>query len=154
MEAPLRVRLNDALKKAMKGQDKRATSTLRLILAAVKDRDIAHRGKGKPEGLTDEEILGVLQTMIRQRHESIELYRKGGREELAEEEEQEIKIIETFLPRQMSEEEMIAAVREVVAETGAASIKDMGKAMAALRERYAGRMDFAKASAAVRAQLS
>jgi uncharacterized protein YqeY len=154
MEAPLRVRLNDALKTAMKGQDKRAVSTLRLILAAVKDRDIAHRGKGKPEGLTDEEILGVLQTMIRQRHESIELYRKGAREELAAEEEQEIKIIESFLPRQMTEDEMVAAVREVVAETGAASIKDMGKAMAALRERYAGRMDFAKASAAVRAQLS
>ena len=154
METPLRSRLRDALTAAMKDKDKRAVSTVRLILAAVKDRDIAARSKGNMEGLTDEDILGVLQTMIRQRQESIELYEKGNRPELVAEERAEIAIIETFLPRQMSEAEVTEAVGAVLAETGAAGMKDMGKAMAALRARYAGRMDFGKASALLRARLA
>ncbi len=154
MENPIRTRLNDALKAAMKAQDKRSTSTLRLILAAIKDRDIAARSKGNTEGLSDDEILGVLQTMIRQRQELAELYEKGGRPELAAEERAEIVIIESFLPRQMSEDEMDAAIGEVIAACGASSMKDMGKAMAALRTRYAGRMDFARASQRVKERLS
>jgi uncharacterized protein len=154
MDDPIRNRLNGALKTAMKAQDKRGTSTLRLILAAIKDRDIAARSKGNTEGLTDEEILGVLQTMIRQRQESAELYDKGGRPELAADERAEIVIIESFLPQQMSESEMNAAVAEVIGACGATSMKDMGRAMAALRANYAGRMDFAKVSQLVKARLS
>jgi uncharacterized protein len=154
MDAPLRTRLNDSLKAAMKGQDKRGTSTLRLILAAIKDRDIAARSKGNTDGLADDEILGVLQTMIRQRLESAELYDKGGRPELAADERAEITIIESFLPRQMSDDEVSDAIGQVIGECGAASMKDMGKAMAALRSRYAGRMDFAKASALVKEKLA
>ncbi len=154
MDTPLRPRLNDALKAAMKSQDKRGTSTLRLILAAIKDRDIAARSKGNTEGLSDEEILGVLQTMIRQRQESAELYDKGARPELAADERAEIVIIESFLPQQMSEAEVNEAIGETIAACGATSMKDMGKAMAALRARYAGRMDFARASQLVKERLA
>jgi uncharacterized protein len=154
MDDPLRNRLNVALKTAMKAQDKRSTSTLRLILAAIKDRDIAARSKGNTEGLSDEEILGVLQTMIRQRQESAELYDKGGRPELAADERAEIVIIESFMPQQMSESEVDAAIGEAIGACGATSMKDMGRAMAALRARYAGRMDFAKASQLVKKRLS
>ncbi len=154
MDNPIRTRLSDALKTAMKSQDKRSTSTLRLILAAIKDRDIAARSKGNTEGLSDDEILGVLQTMIRQRQESAELYDKGGRPELAADERAEIVVIESFLPRQMSEVEMDEAIGQVIAESGASSMKDMGKAMAALRSRYAGRMDFARASQRVKERLT
>ena len=150
----LRQRLNDSLKTAMKAKDQVAVSTLRLILTAVKDRDIAARNKGVDDGISDADILQVLQTMIRQRHESIALYRQGNREELAEQEEREIQVIEGFLPRQLSEAEMTDAIRSVIEETGAGSIKDMGKAMGALRERYAGQMDFGKASAALKAALT
>ncbi len=150
----LRQRLNDSLKTAMKAKDQVAVSTLRLILTAVKDRDIAARTKGVDDGISDADILQVLQTMIRQRHESIALYRQGNREELAEQEEREIQVIEGFLPRQLSEAEMTDAIRSVIEETGAGSIKDMGKAMGALRERYAGQMDFGKASAALKAALT
>src|SRR5262245_28636267 len=106
MDTPLRARLNDTMKTAMKGGDKRVLSTVRLILAAIKDRDIAARGKGNHEGLSDEEILGVLQTMIRQRQEAAEMYEKGNRPELVEQEKGEIVVIEGFLPKQMSESEM------------------------------------------------
>jgi uncharacterized protein YqeY len=151
----LRQDINEALKTAMKAKDVRATSTLRLILAALKDRDIAARGEGKgDDGLGDDAILEMLQKMIKQRHDSIEQYQKGNRPDLVQQEEEEIGIIKTFLPKQMSEDEVKAAIDATVTDIGAASIKDMGKAMAALKERYAGRMDFAKASQLVKNRLS
>ena len=150
----IRERLNDRLRSAMKGREKRAVSTVRLILAAIKDRDIAARGKGDSDEISDQEILQVLQTMVRQRHESISLYEQGGRLELAEQEAEEIVIIESFLPERLDEAATTEAIRTVVGEIGASSIKDMGRTMAILRERYAGQIDFAKASAVVKAQLS
>lgn len=149
----IRSQLNEALKTAMKDRDGVATSTLRLILAALKDRDIAARGRGNTEGVDDTEILSLLQTMIKQRRESITLYEQGGRLDLAEQEGAEIAVIEKFLPRQMSEEETRQAVDAVIAEIGAAGIKDMGRTMTELRSRYAGRMDFGKASGLVKATL-
>jgi len=150
----LRERLSDALKVAMKSKDRRATSILRLILAAVKDRDIAARGKGNVGGITDDEVLGVLQTMVRQCEESIVLYNKGERPELAEKEAGEIDVIRRFLPEQLDEEQVAQAVAEAVDELGAANLKDMGRTMALLRENYAGRMDFAAASALVKERLT
>jgi len=150
----LRLRLKDAMKSAMKAKDARALSTTRLILAALKDRDIAARGNGNLDGLEDEEILGLLQSMIKQRRESIGLYEKGGRLELAKQEAEEIGIIEQFLPKQMGEDEIAEAVAGVLEELESKSLKDMGKTMAALKERYAGRMDFGKASAIVKERLS
>jgi uncharacterized protein len=150
----LRARLNEELKTAMKAKDQRAVSTVRLILAALKDRDIAARTRGNTEGIGDEEIADLLQKMIRQRRESIELYQQGKREDLAQQEREEIAVIERFLPRQMSDAEMAEAVTAVVAELGAGSIKDMGRVMAALKQRYAGQMDFSKASALVKERLS
>ncbi len=150
----LRQRLSDALKDALKSKDQIGLSTVRLILAALKDRDIAARGKGNMDGISEEEILGLLQGMIKQRQESIVLYEKGGRCELAEQERGEIVVIERFLPKQMGEDEVAKAVREAISETGAQSLKDMGKAMAALKGRYAGQMDFAKASALVKQTLA
>ena len=149
----LRNNLKDALKVAQKAQDRRATSTLRLILAALKDRDIAARSKGVEDGIGDDEILSMLQTMIKQRRESIDHYEHGGRLELAEQEREEIRIIEEFLPRQLSEEEIAEAVAAVLEEIGAAGLKDMGKAMAALKAQYAGQMNFSKASAIAKARL-
>ena len=145
----LRAKLNDALKAAAKEGDKRALSTVRLILAALKDRDIAARPKGKPDGISDDEILELLQKMVKQRQESIELYRKGQRADLVQQEEEEIAVINRFLPQAMDEDATKATVAELMEELGAASIKDMGRVMAALKERFAGRMDFAKASAIV-----
>lgn len=150
----LRSRLNDALKVAMKSKDRRRVSTLRLILAALKDRDIAARGKGNPDGVSDEEILQMLSTMVRQRRESIEQYEKGGRVDLVEQEREEITIIEEYLPRQLGEDEIREASREVIAEIGAAGIKDMGRVMAALKQKYAGQMDMGRASAIVKELLS
>ena len=150
----LRAEINEALKSAMKAKNRRATSTLRLILAALKDRDIAARGKSASEEISDDEILEMLQKMIRQRHESIEYYKKGGRADLVQEETEEIEIIERFLPRQLGQEDMTEAIKEVIAELGAGGIKDMGRTMAALKHNYAGRMDFAKASAIVKQRLS
>lgn len=149
----IRPKLNEALKDAMKAKDDVAVRTLRLILAALKDRDIAARTRGNMDGIGDDEILGLLQTMIRQRRESITLYEQGGRVDLVEQEKAEIAVIERFLPQQMSEEEVKVAVDAVIAEIGAASIKDMGRTMAELRSRYAGQMDFAKAGALVKAAL-
>lgn len=149
----IRSQLNETLKAAMKDRDSVATSTLRLILAALKDRDIAARGRGNTEGIDDTEILSLLQTMIKQRRESIVLYEQGGRLDLSEQEGEEIVVIEKFLPRQMSEEETRQAVDAVIADIGAAGIKDMGRTMTELRSRYAGRMDFAKASGLVKATL-
>ena len=150
----LRQRLSDALKDALKTKDQIGVSTVRLILAALKDRDIAARGKGNKDGIADEDILGLLQSMIKQRQESIVLYEKGGRCELAEQERGEIAVIERFLPKQMGEDEMAKAVAAAIGETGAQSLKDMGKTMAALKSRYAGQMDFAKASALVKQALA
>jgi uncharacterized protein YqeY len=149
----LRAHLKDALKTSMKKGDKLCVNTLRLILAALKDRDIAARSKGEGEHIGDEEILGMLQSMIRQRRESIESYEKGGRQELARQEAEEIAIIEQFMPAQLEAEEMVQAIDAVLEEVGAKTLKDMGPAMAALKEKYSGRMDFAKASAQVKERL-
>ncbi len=149
----LRAEITEALKSAMKDQDKRATSTLRLILAALKDRDIAARGKAGNDGISDEEILEMLQKMVKQRHDSIKLYEQGDRPDLVLQENEEIEIIRSFLPKQLSEEEMTTAIQSVVDELGATNIKDMGRTMAALKGNYAGRMDFAKASALVKQHL-
>ena len=149
----LRSRLTEALKTAMKAKDERAVSTVRMILAKLKERDIEVRPKGNPQGISDAEMVAMMQDMIKQRRESIELYEKGRRPELAQKEREEIAVIESFMPRQLSEEEMGQAIREVIGEVGAKEAKDMGRVMAKLRERYAGTMDFAKASGVVRAQL-
>ena len=149
----LRQRLNDDLKAAMKSRDQRATSALRLILAALKDRDIAARTRGVTNGVDEAEIIDMLQKMVRQRQESIELYKKGNRPELVEQEQGEIAIIERYLPKKMSEGETNAAIAAVVEELGASSIKDMGKVMAALKERYSGRMDFGKVGQQVKQKL-
>ncbi|WP_448203273.1 GatB/YqeY domain-containing protein [Azospirillum sp. sgz302134] len=150
----LRTRLNDALKDAMRAKNQRAVSTVRLILAALKDRDIAARSRGVMDGIDETEMLSMLQSMIKQRGESIKMYEQGGRQELADQEREEIAVIEGFLPTQMSDEEVAAAVKAVAAEVGAASVKDMGKVMAELKARYAGQMDFAKVSGVVKQQLS
>jgi uncharacterized protein YqeY len=150
----LRTRLNEALKDAMRSKKQRTVSTVRLILAALKDRDIAARTRGVTDGIDEDEIMSMLQTMIKQRREAIELYEQGGRLELAEQEREEIGIIEDFLPKQMSEDEIRSAVTTVIGDIGASSVKDMGRTMAELRTRYAGRMDFGKASGIVRQVLA
>ena len=149
----LREQINDGLKAAMKAKDARRVSTLRLVNSGIKNADIEARGGGK-EPLADDALLGLLQKMIKQRQESVELYDKGGRPELAAQEREEIEIITAFLPKQMDEGEAHAAIEAVVKETGATSVKDMGRVMAALKERYAGQMDFGRASGAVKQILS
>ncbi len=149
----LRDQLRESLKQAMKAKEQRAVSTLRLILAALKDRDIAARGRGVTDGIGEPEIIEMMQKMVRQRHESIELYERGNRPELARQEAEEIAIIEGYLPRQLDEAEAGQAVDAVVAELGATTLKDMGRVMAALKERFGGRMDFAKAGARVKQKL-
>jgi uncharacterized protein len=149
----LRQRLSDDLKAAMKSRDQLTTSTLRLILAALKDRDIAARPRGVTAGVDDAEIVDMMQKMVRQRQESIALYRQGGRQELVDKEQAEIEIIEKFLPQKMSEAEQDQAIAALVAELGATTIKDMGRVMAALKERYAGRLDFAKVGPLVKQKL-
>ena len=149
----LRDDINNAVKEAMKAKDERRVSTLRLVNSTLKNADIEARGQGK-EPLGDDAVLGVLQKMIKQRHEAVELYEKGGRAELAAQEREEIAVISAYLPKQMSEDEVKAAIAAAVAETGAAGIKDMGKVIAALKAKYTGQMDFAKASGLVKAALS
>ncbi len=149
-----RTELSDALKDAMRAKEARAVSTLRLILAALKDRDIAARGKGKSEGIGDDDILELLQKMVRQRRDSIELFEKGDRQDLADKEAEEIDVIQRFLPKQLDPDQVRGAVQEVIEELEAATIKDMGRVMAALKERYAGRMEFGKASALVKERLA
>jgi uncharacterized protein len=148
----LRDDINKALTEAMKAKNERAVSTLRMVNAALKNADIEARGSGKPP-LGDAELLSLLQKMIKQRQESIELYQKGNRADLVKQEQEEIAIISGYLPKQMSEAEMAAAIDSAIAETGASSMKDMGKVIGALRGKYAGRMDFGKASALVKAKL-
>jgi uncharacterized protein YqeY len=145
--------INNALKGAMKAKDERRVSTLRLVNSTLKNADIEARGQGK-EPLGDDGVLGVLQKMIKQRNESAELYDKGGRAELAQQEREEIAIISGYLPKQMSDDEVKAAIADAVNETGAAGMKDMGKVIGALKGKYAGKMDFAKVSALVKAALS
>ena len=138
----------------MKAKQDRAVSTLRLILAALKDRDIANRTEGADDdGIGEDQILQLLQSMIKQRRDSIEAYLKGGRQELADGEAEEIDIIQHFLPDQMDDKELAEAVEQVIAESGASSIKDMGYVMGMLRGKFAGQMDFGKASALVKARL-
>jgi uncharacterized protein YqeY len=148
----LRERFNEDLKTAMKARDPAAVSTLRMITSGLKDRDIAARPKGVT-AIDDAEIVDMLQKMVRQRQESIELYKQGGRQELVDKEQAEIALIERYMPKKLSEAEQADAIATVVAEVGAASIKDMGKVMAALKERFAGQMDFAKVGPAVKAKL-
>ena len=150
----MRDRLKDVLTVSLKAGEKRRVATVRLILAAIKDRDIAVRSDGQADGVSDEEIFAILQKMVKQRRESTVMYQEGGRLELAAQEEEEITIIEEFLPQQMGQEEMAVAMGEVVAESGATSLKDMGGVMGLLKERYGARMDFAKAAVYVKSWLS
>ncbi|SDO85020.1 hypothetical protein SAMN05428967_0308 [Phyllobacterium sp. YR620] len=148
----MRDTIAQALTAAVKAQDKRRVPTLRLIMAAIKDRDILNRGTGK-EPVTNEEISTILAKMIKQREESAKLYEDGGRQELAEQERGEIEIIRDFMPKQMSEAEIRAATSQVITQTEASGLRDMGKVMNALKEKYAGQMDFSKASALVKELL-
>ena len=148
----LRDDINNALKDAMKARDERRVSTLRLVNSTLKNADIEARGRGKGP-LADEEVLSVLQKMIKQRQESITFYEQGGRNELAQQERDEIAIISGYLPQQLSEDEARAAIAQAISETGAASMKDMGKVITALKARYTGRMDFGKASPLVKQML-
>lgn len=150
----LRDNLNEALKEAMRARDMTTVGAVRLILAKLKEVDIAARTETSREGVADDRILSMLQGMIKQRNESVALYEKGNRPELAEKEKAEIAVIERFLPRQMDEGAVTAAIAEAMASTGAKSVKDMGGVMAVLKGKYAGQMDFAKASAAVKKALS
>jgi uncharacterized protein YqeY len=149
----LRDQINNATKEAMKSGEKLKLSTLRLMSSSIKNADIEARGGGKGP-LDDAALLGLFQKMIKQRQESVELYEKGGRPELAANERGEIEVIQGFLPKQMSDADVEAAIKSAIAESGAASVKDMGKVIAALREKYAGQMDFSKASGLVKAALS
>ena len=149
----MRSRVNDALKKAMKAREAERLSTLRLINAAIKDRDIALRGEGREDGVDDKDILAIMGRMVKQRHESARAYEEGGRLELAEKELGEIKVIEEFLPRQLSEKETGEAIDAAIAEAGAGSIRDMGRVMAELKAKYTGQLDFAKVGPMVKARL-
>ena len=150
----LREQFNEQMKEAMKAKDQRRLSTLRMVNAALKDKDIANRTETSREGISDDEILGLLGKMIKQREESAEAFDKGGRPEMAKSEREEVDIIRSFMPKQMSADEQRAAIQGVIADVGATSMKDMGKIMAALKERYAGQMDFGKASGMVKELLS
>jgi uncharacterized protein YqeY len=150
----LRDRFNESLKQALRNKQARSVSTIRLIIAALKDRDIAARGKGNTEGISEDEILAMLQTMVKQRQEAIALYEQGGRLELAEQEQEEIDVIKDFLPEQLGEQQIVEAVNAIIAEVGATGLTDMKRIMGELRQRYAGRMDFGKASGIAKAALS
>ncbi len=147
----MRGKFSSELKEAMKAGEKRRVGTIRMIMAALKDKDIEARGQGKT--VSDEDILALLQKMTKSRKESQEIYEKAGRVDLATQESEEIAIIQGFLPQQLSEEEVAQAIAAAIAETKASSIKDMGKVIGALKGKYAGRMDFAKASALVKRML-
>ncbi|MBN9251272.1 MAG: GatB/YqeY domain-containing protein [Mesorhizobium sp.] len=148
----MRERLSDEVKTAMKGGDKARLSTLRLMQAAIKDRDIANRGAGK-DAASDDEIAQLLAKMVKQREDSAKAFDDGNRPELAAKEREEIVVIRDFMPKQLDQAETEAAIRAAIAETGAAGVKDMGKVMAALREKYAGQMDFGKASGLIKGLL-
>src|SRR5215212_227497 len=153
VRSEVREMLRDDINNAMRAKDERKLSTLRMVNSTIKNADIAARGEGKPP-LSDADLLGVFQKMIKQRQESVELYDKGGRAELAAQEREEIAIISAYLPKQMSEDEMKAAITAAIAEAGAAGMKDMGKVIGVLRAKFAGQMDFGKASGMVKAALT
>ena len=142
--------INEAVKDAMRSKDKLRLSTLRLINAAIKDKDIALRVEDRPDGVSSSEILQILGKMVKQRQESARAYEEGGRLELAEQELSEIKIVEEFLPRQLSDDDVAEAIRKIISSVGATSIRDMGKVMASLKEKYTGQTDFGKAGAAIK----
>ncbi len=150
----LRTELSDALKNALRGNEKRSVATIRLILAALKDRDICARGRGNTDGVDEAEILEMLQSMIKQRRDSIAMYEQGGRCELAEREQEEIEIITHFMPEQLGDDAIRGAVTEIITELEASSLKDMGRVMASLKERFSGRMDFGRASSVVKENLA
>ena len=150
----LRAKINDHFNNALKSKNKTLVSTLRLVLAAIKEKDIANRTNVKKEGVKDEEIVKVLRKMKKQREDSIELYKKGGRQELSKAEEEEIKIIDSFLPKQISEEETKQICKEVIKSVGASSIKDMGKIMGVLKKKYSDTIDFSKANIIVKGLLN
>jgi uncharacterized protein len=149
----MRERINTALKEAMRGREADRLSTLRLINAAIKDREIANRGEGEGTEVGEDAILAILGKMIKQRLESARIYEEGGRIELAEKERAEIRVIEEFLPRQLNDAEVEAAIGVAIAEVGAGSIRDMGKVMAVLKARHTGQMDFAKVGGMVKSKL-
>jgi uncharacterized protein YqeY len=148
----LRDDINKALTGAMKAKNERAVSTLRMVNSTLKNADIEARASGKQLG--DAQVLAVLQKMVKQRQESVEMYKKGGRDDLVKQEEEEIAIIQGYLPKQMSEAEMAAAIDAAIKETGASTMKDMGKVIRILRGQYTGQMDFGKASGLVKARLA
>ena len=150
----LRDNLNDALKVALKAQDKASLGTIRLILASIKDQDISVRGDGNSDGVSDAQILSLLQTMMKQRNESIRLYEDGGRHDLADQEKNEITVIQRFMPQQLDYEEVESAIKDAIHKIGAKSIKDMGKVMGVLKAKYTGQLDFGKVGGMVKAQLS
>ena len=145
--------INEAVKDAMRSKEKLRLSTLRLINAAIKDKDIALRMEDRPDGVSSSEILQILGKMVKQRQESARAYEEGGRLELAQQELSEIKIIEEFLPRQLSDEDVAIAIEEVISDIGATSIRDMGKVMASLKETYTGQMDFGQVGAKIKSLL-
>lgn len=149
----MRTRVSIALKQAMREKAATRLSTLRLINAAIKDKDIAARGDGQEAGVSDTEVLAILSKMTKQRQESARTYEEGGRLDLAEREMQEIEVIEEFLPKQLDEDEIVCAIGKAVSETGASSIRDMGKVMAALKGQYNGQMDFGKVGSLVKTRL-
>lgn len=149
----MRTRIGDALKDAMKSKDAARLSTLRLINAAIKDKDVALRGEAEGNGVGDDEVLGILGKMVKQRQESARAYEEGGRLDLAERELAEIGVIEEFLPRQLDEDEVKAAVDRAIRSTDASSIRDMGRVMGALKAEYTGRMDFGRVGPMVRERL-
>ena len=149
----IREQIKSKLIEAMKSKDEKTTATLRLINAAIKDKDIDARSKGNMNGIDDAGVLSLLQTMIKQRRESIEMYQKGGRADLVAGEQGEIDVIQSFLPKQMSDDEIKNAIQALITELGATSIKDMGKIMGALKAKYAGQMDMGKASGLIKAAL-
>ncbi len=150
----LRARLTEDMKTAMRAKDEKALHTVRLILAALKDKDIAARPSGNADGIDEAAILQMMNNMIKSRKDSIVLYQQGNRPELAQKEQDEIDIIQRYLPQQMGEAEVAAAVKAAIAESGATTIKDMGKIMAVLKAKYAGQMDFGSVSGVVKSQLS
>ncbi len=150
----LREKINQQFNVALKNKNKNLVSTLRLILAAIKERDIANRAGGKKEEVKDQEIIKVLQKMKKQRQDSASLYEKGGRQELQNAEKAEIEIIENFLPKQLTEDETRKICKEIIQSTGASSIKDMGKIMGSLKQKYSDSIDFSKASVIIKGLLS
>ena len=145
----LREDLQKALKESMLAKDTQKVGAIRLIIAGIKEKDVDARGKGQKEA-SETDLMAMMQNMIKQRRDSIDMYLKGNRQDLADKEQAEIAVIETFLPKQMNDEEMLAAVKAVVAETGASSMKDMGKIMGALKAKYAGQMDMGKVSGIIK----